>query len=92
MSKSTAKNTRKNGEKNKKSANRNQTKNAAVGINRKKGAPVQKVQAESTKDILLDLIKNPFEYKRDSKYLSKTLGIICIIMAVCLLFYISGHY
>ena len=66
-------------------------KNATDGINRKKGQPVAKVEPESTKDILMDLIKNPFEYKRDSKYLGKILGTICIFLAICLLFYITGH-
>ncbi|MBQ3179869.1 MAG: hypothetical protein IJB55_00735 [Firmicutes bacterium] len=66
-------------------------KNNAVGINRKKGQPAAKVEPESTKDIIMDIIKNPFEYKRDSKNLGKILGGICIFLAVCLLFYITGH-
>lgn len=64
---------------------------AAAGINRKKGQPIAKVEPESTKDVIMDLIKNPFEYKRDSKNLGKILGGICIFIAICLLFYITGH-
>lgn len=39
--------------------------------------------------ILLDLIKDPVD-KEKTKGFSKFLGFVCLGMAICLLFYISG--
>lgn len=39
--------------------------------------------------ILLDLIKDPVD-KEKTKGLGKFLGFVCLGMAICLLFYISG--
>lgn len=69
----------------------NAANSAATGINRKKGQPAVKAEPETTREILKDLVTNPFEYKKDSTYLGKILGGICIFLAICLLFYITGH-
>lgn len=44
---------------------------------------------ETVFTILLDLIKDPVD-KEKTKGLGKFLGFVCLGMAICLLFYISG--
>lgn len=51
-----------------------------------------KVQPKETVfTIIRDLIKDPVDKKRTRSF-SKFLGYVCLGMAVCLLFYITGHY
>lgn len=45
---------------------------------------------ETKWQILKDLFLNPFEYRSSSKHLSKFWGGICLFLAICLLFYITG--
>ena len=49
-----------------------------------------KPQKESVGKILKDFIAEPVDKKRTSS-LSKFLGIVCLVLAFCLLFYITGH-
>ncbi len=51
----------------------------------------KKPQKEGIGALLKDLVTNPFEYRRSTGSLGKILGGICLIIALCLLFYITGH-
>lgn len=53
--------------------------------------PQQKQQ--TTWEAIKDLFRNPFEYrkKNTNNSLGKLLGGICIFLAFCLLFYLTGH-
>jgi hypothetical protein len=57
----------------------------------KQTQPANIKKKESFWDILKDLFTNPFEYKHSTKYLGKVLGGICIFLALCLVFYLTGH-
>ena len=46
---------------------------------------------KTTWQIIKDLFLNPFEYRRSNKNLGKILGGICLFLAICLLFYMTGN-
>ncbi len=46
---------------------------------------------KTTWQIIKDLFLNPFEYRRSTKNLGKILGGICLFLAICLLFYMTGN-
>lgn len=46
---------------------------------------------QTTWQIIKDLFLNPFEYRKKNKNLGKILGGICIFLAICLLFYMTGN-
>ena len=46
---------------------------------------------KTTWQIIKDLFLNPFEYRRSNKNLGKMLGRICLFLAICLLFYMTGN-
>ncbi len=58
---------------------------------KRKGNPKTKPQEKQTTwEIIKDLFRNPFEYRRKSGSLGKVLGGVCLFLAVCLLFYLTG--
>lgn len=58
---------------------------------RRAGAQNGQPENQTKWEILKDLILNPFEFRRSNKNLGKILGVICLFLAVCLLFYVTGE-
>lgn len=51
----------------------------------------QKPRQEGAWAAIKDLVTNPFEYRHSTGSLGKILGGICLFLALCLVFYITGH-
>lgn len=56
----------------------------------RQAANPQQPQKETIIQILKEFIAEPVDKKR-TRHLGKFLGVVCLVLAFCLLFYITGH-
>lgn len=64
-------------------------KNREKRMRRAATPPAQKKETAWT--IIKDFLKDPVDKKRTRSF-GKFCGYVCLGMAICLLFYITGHY
>ncbi len=52
-----------------------------------------KKEPQTAWEAVKDLFRNPFEYRKKNKnnFWGKLLGGLCIFLAICLLFYLTGN-